>query len=164
MGAVAGIARVFAFRGKHQSAIFTRNEAVVGQAWGQHFVRGTWPGSAFQAQQLARAKVGEYRLYGVDDETEVWLAMAVQRRWYADDQSIRLGCARKVCRGLKPLSQGVVDALWRQSLDVAVPTIQEIYLASIYVEADNFHADFAEAQRQGQTDIAEAIYADNRSS
>lgn len=75
MGAVAGIARVFAFRGKHQSAIFTRNKAVVGQAWGQHFVRGAWPGSAFQAQQLARAKVGSI------DSTVLMTKLRSGSRW-----------------------------------------------------------------------------------
>lgn len=55
----------------------------------------------------------------------------------------------------------MLDALRRQSLDVALPCIEGVDLVIVDVETDDLDADFAKAQREGKADIAQTVNADS---
>ncbi len=87
------IARVFPLRRENEKDVFADFEICRLDARQQFLFRRPWVSGAFEGYDLSSAKKRNDGVGGGDDEAEVRLAVAIERRRNADDDGIRVAAA-----------------------------------------------------------------------
>ena len=118
-------------------------------------------GRTFQRKNLVLAQVRRDRFHCSDDEGEVRLAMAAERRRHTDDDSVRLRDAGEVARGFEsPLLHGG-DVGRPDMLDGAFAFVHRPNARLVDIKAEDAKANGAKAERKRNTDIAKTDDADD---
>src|SRR5215472_3863586 len=106
--------------------------------------------------------MGRNGLGGVCNEAEIRLSIFIQRRWYADNDRVHLGQARKVCGCGEAPGSRMLDLCWRNPIDVGPAGTQSCYLILIDVETRYSKLRLCVKQSKRQTHIPETNHSDSR--
>jgi hypothetical protein len=155
------VAGILAFRRVDQVEILPDRQVPLEDEGLDDLVRRAGIGGAFQRQQLARAQMGRDLLHRADDEGQVGFAMLAERRGHADDDRVHLADPAELGGCLETGFGHRRDAGAGDVADRAAALVQRGNPIGVDVESENTKAGIAEAQRQGNADIAEPDYADD---
>ncbi|MNF79915.1 hypothetical protein D3C84_621460 [compost metagenome] len=143
------VARIFTLGRIDQEDGFADYQAAFLHTRQQLFFGGAWIGGAFQRNDLTGTQVRFECVGGVDHEAHIRLAVFIQRRRHAENQSIALADTAEIGSGLEAALAGSRDFVSGDMLDIALTGVELAHLAFINVYTQHTKANSVVAQHQG---------------